>query len=605
VTHPLAERTAAWFRERRHPVILTGLALVALQLLTRGWALSSNWFYTDDYALLRDAGTGLSGTYLLDPLNSHLMPGTRLLAWLVAESGNLNWPLAASITLVLQALASVAALWMLLGLFGRRWGVLALLVVYLTTAITAQATLWWISSLNQIPVQLGFFVAVGGGVRYLRSRRLRWLVTAVAGLVVGLLFFQKALLSLPVLAFLALAYFAGGGPVARFLVAVRRFWPAVVAVSAVSLAYLAYFLTQVEQPLQADTSASPVALAENMVGSAFITGALGGPWRWSAHQGGAWADPPLWVTQMCWVTAALVVAYAFLRRHATLRAWALLAGYLTVSVLLVALSRGLVYGNEIGLAYRFQTDVVCVLVLSLGLAFLPVPGAVESSHPREEPLLRLEVPGRAVVAGVVVLGLSGSVNWFWYAHDWKTSNASRSFVDILERDLRRNEPVDVADTVLPRAVMPAIFAPDNRISSLAVLLPGETSYPDSTDRLAVVGDRGTMHQALIETKVASRTGPADGCGWRVTARGLEVPLRGETIDTDWWLRIGYLGSTRSPVRVTAGDSVVPGTVYPGLNSLYVRVAGTFDAVRIDGLSPGATLCIDTVEVGLLARGPRL
>ncbi len=50
-------------------------------------------------------------------------------------------------------------------------------------------------------------------------------------------------------------------------------------------------------------------------------------------------------------------------------------------VLLVAQSRGLVFGSEIGLAYRLQTEVICVLVLCLGLAFMSLPGAVRVERP--------------------------------------------------------------------------------------------------------------------------------------------------------------------------------------------------------------------------------
>ena len=41
------------------------------------------------------------------------MPGSRALVWLVESSGPLNWGLAATVTLVVQAVASLAALWML------------------------------------------------------------------------------------------------------------------------------------------------------------------------------------------------------------------------------------------------------------------------------------------------------------------------------------------------------------------------------------------------------------------------------------------------------------------------------------------------------------
>ena len=73
----------------------------------------------------------------------------------------------------------------------------------------------------------------------------------------------------------------------------------------------------------------------------------------------------------------------------------------------------------------------------------------------------------------------------------------------------------------------------------------------------------------------------------------------------WWIRVGYLGSQDSPVVVTAGSSTVATTVEAGVNSLYVKVEGSFDSIRIDGLDPGTTLCVDKIEVGQPTPGGAL
>ena len=51
-------------------------SLVIIQLGLRAWSLFTSWFYLDDYNLLLDAQSALRRPdYLLDPYNSHLMPG--------------------------------------------------------------------------------------------------------------------------------------------------------------------------------------------------------------------------------------------------------------------------------------------------------------------------------------------------------------------------------------------------------------------------------------------------------------------------------------------------------------------------------------------------
>lgn len=588
------------------PVVVVGLLLVVLQTALRSPVLLANWFYTDDYALLRRAQqeAHLTVSYLLEPSNSHLTPGSRLLYWWVAEMGPLNWTLAAAISLTVQLLTSLAALWMLTSVFGARWGILAPLAIYLSTAITAQASLWWVSSVNQTPVQLAFFVAVGGGVRYLRSRRWRWLFVSMAGVILGLLFFQKILLVAPVLAFLALAYFARGGLLERLLTTARAYWPAVVALAVVSGGYLVYNLVFVEQPFS-ERGDSPLELADNMIRTAFLTGAFGGPWGWAPHDGGAWADPPEWAEALSPVLATLVILYGALTRKASLRAWVLLAGYLVMSVALIALTRTGVFGNDIGLAYRLQTDVVCVLALSVGLAFMEVPGARESSTSRERPLLTVALPPVAVVLAVAAVTVSGAINWATYARDWLASNRSEPYLAALGRELDRLEPVDLVDGILPPRVMPRIFAPDNRVSSLAPLLSDSVDFPRSSDRLGIVSYDGTVHQVLIKAGQSSRPGPLDGCGWLVKGEGRSIPLRGRAMELDWWMRIGYLADRAFPVTVSAGGRDVSGQIRPGLNNLYVRIEGTFDEVTLHGLPEGDSVCVDTIELGLPMAGPRL
>src|SRR3954447_23630837 len=236
--------------ESARMVLGAGVVLILCQLAFRAWAMYRSWFFLDDYNLLHDATRRpLSLNYLLTPYNGHLMPGGRMLVWLVADSGPLNWALAATLTLTLQATASLAALWMLATLFGARWPTLALLAVYLTSVLTLPATIWWAAALILVPLQVAFFFAVGAWVRYLRGRRTVWLIGTVGTVAFGLLFDVKSLLIVPVLAFFALAYFARGSVRDRIVTVAWRDWPALLLATLLLGGYAAYYLTQVEQPL--------------------------------------------------------------------------------------------------------------------------------------------------------------------------------------------------------------------------------------------------------------------------------------------------------------------------------------------------------------------
>lgn len=591
-----------------HLVVAVGAALILAMLLFRGWALFGSYFYSDDYYLLISAdGAELDAAYLTEPFNSHLMPGGRLLAWLVEQSGQLNWTLAASLILLGQLLAGVAALWMLVTLFGARWPVVAILALYLSSAMTVPAMMWWTASLNQVPLQAAFFVTVGAWVCYLRGRQARWLALTVLGICFGLFFYVKALLVVPVLGFIALAYFASGGAWSRFRFVLLRYWPAALLGVATTAGYLGYYASKVTTPF---TEASPrlvAQLADSMIGEAFVTAVVGGPWDWDPRtEPNAFADPPQWGVHLAWVAVVLVILYAFFRRHGTLRAWSLLGLYLAGLLALLVNSRAPVYGRIIGLEYRYLTDAACAVALCTGLAFLPLKGATQSSRVRREPLLRLRVPRVGVAALVALVCASSVVTTIRYVDYWHTRNASEAYLKTLGDELREAGAIDLVDEAVPDAVIPALSAPYNGMHRLMAILENHASFPDASPRLAVVGENGTLREALIEdAAVLSERGPRDGCGWLVRRRGKEIPLTGRLFESPWWARIGYLASADSPVLIRAGRSRVETEVLAGPNSLWVQLEGPFRRIRVTGLAPGVSMCVDTIEVGQPNAGERL
>jgi hypothetical protein len=571
-----------------------------------GWALFNGWFYGDDYALLvRADREELGAAYLLEPHSARLLPATRLIVWMVASAG-ISWPLAATITLVLKVAAATAAVWMLVRLFGARWAILAPLAVYLTTATTVPAMMWWTASLNQTPVQIAFFVAVGAWVEYLRSRRLRWLGVTIAALVFGLLFFSKTLLVVAVMGYLAVAYFATGSLWARFRHVATRYWPAAVAGLVVVGGYLGYSSTvETEQPFRAFSVKVAGDVADSMLGTAFPTGTLGGPWTWYRFAPpGSVADPPAWAAALAWVVLALVVLYAFLRRERTLRAWGLLLGYLAALLALMMLSRGQQFGGIVGLEYRYFTDVACAVALCTGLAFLPLRGALEPSRPRPDPSLRLEVSARTWTALVCVVSVSGLVSSASYVSNWNSGNLSELWVKTLRGELRRLGTIDLVDRAMPNGVVAGFFAPDNRLSRFTPLLSDKPRFPSWSTQPAVVANDGTLRSVLIEPSF-EKNRRDQPCGWKVDESGHTFRMPGQLFPWAWWIRVGYLSSAASPVTVSTSGHEVEASVEPGLGTLYVQVDGAVGDVRIDGLDEGVTLCVDTVEVGEPVPGGRL
>ena len=601
---PLSELWSLLGAERK--VTLAAISMIAAELVFHAWAVFPAWFFLDDYNFLADGRRRpLDLSYLLTPYSGHLMPGGRLVTWLVSRSGSLDWPLAATGSLVFQALASAAAWWMLVTLFGRRATLLIPLAIYLSSPLTAPTKLWWIASVSHLPVQIGFFAAVGCWVVYLRSRRALPLVGTVLAVLLGMAFDVRGILTLPVLAFLALAYFATASGVRRVQRVVRDYLAAWTLFALVGGAYTAYYFLEVPQIAEGSSLRGLPVVAFTLLGTAFAAGVLGGPWRWEVSAPPtAFSDAAPLLVHVSWVVLALVVTYIALRRTRTIRAWVLLLGYLFATALVVASARSAV-GSVVGREYRYLSDSICVVALCLALATHSLLGAAESSEPREHPPLAVSAPRALVALLVLVIVASGLWNSATYAHIWHHRNASDPYMHRLEAAARSAGHVDLVRTVVPEDVLSRVTTPRNNTRNLASLLDTPVDFPSTSQRLLVVGPNGRLHRAVIDLGVSSRAGPTPGCGWHVTSEGREIPLRGRAFNSTWWVRIGYLASDPSTLTVTTGAKERRVEIPSGLGNLFLRVTGTFDSVRIDGLAPGQTMCVNRIEVGQPVAGGSL
>ena len=589
-------------------VHVAALVLLVAQVALRWWMLLGSWFYTDDYRLLAQArGQTLDLGYLTSPFDSQFMPVGRLVAWVVGSTGETatSWGTATAFTLLFSTLASLACWWMLVTVFAARLEVLALFAIYLFSAISAPALMWWAAGLNQLPLQVVWFAAVAAWVHYLRSRRVRWLATTTVVLAVGLLCYVKTLLVLPALVLLALGYFTTGSLRTRAVDTGRRYWPAAVAGGTLTALYLAYYVAAVPQPfIEQDRGAGLVGgLADTMLGTSFASSAVGGPWGWdTSNPPTGYADPPSWALSLAWLALVGVVLLGALLRCRTGRAWLLLALSLAGAYALLLTTRAPVAGASIGLEMRYLTETVCALVLALGLAWLPVPGAVESSELRDRPLVAF-APTRALVGILTCAYLVGAVaSTVSYARIWHTDNPGAAYLQRVAAAVDTAGSMDLTGGPVPSNVMPGFSFPYNTLESLVPLYTARADFPLISQKLHSVAGDGTVAPTLIDPAVTSVEGPREDCGWRVGARGRSVPLQGGTFDVYWWLRIGYLSSQRTPITVTAGDVSRDAIINPGLGSLYVQATGEFDAIEVSGLAPGTTLCVDVVEVGTPVAG---
>ncbi|QYJ04792.1 hypothetical protein KUV85_03670 [Nocardioides panacisoli] len=579
-------------------VVGCAVVMIVAHLGFLAWALSPSWFYLDDFFLIGDAPSGLSLSYLLEPHDSQLMSFGRAVAWFVATAGGGHWSVAAALTLALQAAASAACAWALVTLFGVRGWVLALLGVYLSSAMTMSATMWWAASLNALPLQIAVFCSVGCWFRYQRTRRVRWLLLTLLAIAFGLSAYVKALFLIPLLGGMTLAYFADGGLGQRVATVVRRDRVAVGAAVAGGGAYLAYYLVNTPR-LASDVPADVVGpLAERMLGEALSVGLLGGPWRWNGENPPVGlADAPDAVVSLAWVVLIALAVFFALRRERTGRAWALLIGYALASFLMVLVTRAPIVGSIAGLEYRYLSDVACVWPIVLGLVALPLDANPRGSSPRPDPLLR--VAPTPLVAGVALTALlvSGVVSSSLYVGPWHDDNDADQYFHAATSTLRDTGPIDLADQVVPDRVIPGYQFPRNRLAELLPLFVDEARFPDMSGDLAVIDDSGTPRRATIDVAVKTPPGPDGDCGNRVDATGGIIRLDAPTIDYPWWVRVGYLSFAEDVIAIDMAGQSFTVPVRRGLHSTFLRVDGIISTIRVTGVAPDNAVCVDVVEIG--------
>jgi hypothetical protein len=311
-------RVARWVSE--HPVHAAATALIALQLAMRVQIASRGYLAFDDFTFAsRAADSHLSPAFLLGLSNNHLMPGGMLVTWLLTRATGLAyWPYVVLLAAA-QALVDVAFYRLLRLVLRPSWLLLVPLTVFLFSPLTLEATSWWAVGANLLMMQLAMVLAIGAQVKYVRTGNPRHLVSLGLAVLLGLLFFEKSLLIVPLVYLVTACLYVGGGPLRSLWRAARRYWPSWAVLGGIAVGYLVLYLTRSGSAVHRPNKVSEAAtFLRELVGSNFVPGLVGGPWRWLPTGDGAPLTAPADVLRwLSWaVFAAFVIATVYFRRSA-------------------------------------------------------------------------------------------------------------------------------------------------------------------------------------------------------------------------------------------------------------------------------------------------
>ena len=617
-------QATAWLKRRQ--VVLIGLGLILASLIWKSSFLGHFYFRQDDFHFTELAlQHGLTWKYLGYVGSGHLHPGVLFLVWVLAKAAPYNWAVATWMSLLLIAIASLACLRMLLTLFGNRLAVLIPLTLFLVTPLTFPDDSWWTSAIESLPLQITIFLAVTSQVHYVRTGRYRHAVAAACWLVVGLAFFEKAMV-IPVLLFAVTAGFLVD---ARIMTSIRvslgRYWRAWALYAIIVAGYLAVLLPALQHSTvrpKATSLATTVTFSWSLIRQSLLPGLVGGPWGWSqwTNAAVAYSQPSssqVWLS--VFATGAIIVLSIVFRGRAW-RAWATLAIWVILADIVPLLLGRLAtaqLSQLLGLDTRYVADAAPVAALCVGLAFWPVVRH-EGRAPSAEPARRTtdvfasrpawQVTGVVLTAAVLV----GSL---WSVNRYEKSTALYNYVGKTYLARVKSQLADVQqDTVIVDLPMPQIIEWNifygNYANQSRALAPFESqttmkhvrweTHPDGTiDRLRMFDSYGVLRKADVRG-VSTAAPAANGCE---SARRGVATLRFPRPSGPYTyiLRIGYLAGASAAghvVTIRYGGTTLALTPQKGLNSAYFSVRGSATKVTVTIPNPRA-FCVGDAEAGSL------
>ncbi|MCC3318171.1 hypothetical protein LK465_35125 [Nocardia africana] len=616
----------------RRPVLLVAVLLILAQIALRGWVAGRGYFYWDDLILVgrADRYPLWSADLLLYDHDGHFMPLAFATAWVVTRIAPLQWAGPVVTMVLLQLAASVAVLRMLLVLVPRRagavrWAVLIPLIGYLFCPLTLPAFAWWAASLNALPLQFALAWVIADAVLLVRTGRGRYAISGVLVLIVGLLFFEKAVV-VPFVAFAVAVlerYLVGAGtadgaepagdragPSARAAVRdVARAGAALWAGSALILAGWAAAYLTVADHIAMDTSlAGARRLLHSATSLGIVPTLLGGPWVWARWLPSTpWATPPGWTVVPAWLIVAAVVLVTLRLRRRVLPVWVLVAGYvLAVQLPIVLIRGGPNTAAELMQSLRYLADVAVVLAAAIALLLVARPRSGRASRAPESggsysPARRWSrAAAVALTAAFVVSSVCTTVS---FARSWEIS-PTRTYLTNARAALADTRGAPLLEQEVPWGVLTPMTYPQNLIAEVLGPIAPDGAFGTSTPYLRMITDDGTLVDASVWWNRRILAGPEPGCGYRIDGSDpVALWLDGPMIEHGWTAQINYFANQdgRLTVAMEHGDAVVA-PVRAGVHTVFVHVVGSGEVLRIGSRTPGLDVCVGVGPVGVAAFG---
>jgi len=582
-------------------VARTAAVLIAVQLAIRAVLAFRGYFYWDDLILTGRAGTQslLSPAYLFDDHDGHVMPGAFLVAGGITRLAPLNWIGPAISLVVLQLLASLALLRALRVILGWRPVLLLPLTFALFPPLGVPAFAWWAAALNSLPMLAALAWVCADAVLLVRTGNQRYAATGLLVYFGGLLFFEKAAV-IPFVAFTIAALYAhvtSSGSVLQVWRRGLRLWISALLVTA---AWIAVYLIVVDQKRWSFDVAMTWDLLSRSVTHGIVPGLVGGPWDWQRWAPASpWATPPVAVMVLGWLALAAVVVLSLRRKERIGPVWLVAAGYAIACQIPIYLMRSSRFtALELAQTLRYLPDLVVVLALLL---------AVGLCAPNRERSAWLDASRRRTVVTVgatAAFVVSSLYSTATFMTSWR-DNPAQPYLQNARAGLAEAHAASSApllDQEVDPLVLQRVAAPENLASHMFALLMDRPEFAGATSELRMLNVSGHVVDAKVTWVRSIVAGPEPNCGYLVQPDfPVAMPLDGPLLPADWTAEINYLANSDGSLMMSLSegtDTKVP--VRPGLNRVYVRLAGAGDAIKVRANTAALSVCIASGPVGFVA-----
>lgn len=587
----------AWSAYRVGVVVLCVLACA-----WRGWTTARWSWYADDWLYLADTRTMSFGHYLVQDYNGHLMPAGFLVSWVATKLA----PLELWVPVVVVASGAALSVWLwgraLVAVAGERLLLLAPLALLAFSPLTIRPTIWWASALQALPMQISLALVVLAAARLSASGSRRDLGALVLALLVGLVFWEKALL----LVIPAVAVLLHQSP-GSFRERLRRHLFSLLAVAGLAVGYAVTYsvLTRTddggrEMGVRLDATrrvSDHVEFFFRGLGDLLAPAMLGGPWHTMPIETDPLARPPWAVVVPAVLVVALVSAWAVRRFRGAWIPLVMALGYYAVSAGLVLYSgRFDMLGTPSISDERYLLDPFAVAVLAVVMLMASPTRRARTPRPAARGSRTSQWAARGVVLALAGSLVAGNVT----AAARIGSRPSRSWVANVLDDVDVLQPVAVLDTYAPDAVLQAAFYPEEaRLSRMLAPLHADLTFGGPTEQLYVVDGAGHLRKVQVPDATHAMPGPVEGCGYAIDA-GEEEPaeLSGELYSWEWVVQVNTIAGSGGELTVDLDGTTTTFEAGSGLRQHQFAYTGpvprTVTLSRPDGTG---TVCVTDIIIG--------